>query len=130
MDAYATIEDYEARFGVASDPERVETRLADASVMIASMAHDVSKIDADVLRMVACNVVHRSMSTGAETDVGAGVPFTQMSQTAGVYSVSYSVSNPYGDLYLTKAEQKMLGIGKVRMGSADAWVHDPCEVAQ
>lgn len=123
MDAFATLDDYESRYGMAGDPERVETRLLDASVLIAARA-DVSSIDADLLRMICCQMVHRSMDTGADTEIGAGVPFTQMSQTAGVYSVSYSVSNPYGELYLTKTEQKLLGIGKVRLGSADAWVHD------
>jgi hypothetical protein len=125
MDAYATISDYEARFGAvdASMAPMVETRLADASAIVRQMAHDPSALDADAACMVVCNMVHRTVAVGG-TDLSDGVPFTQMSQSAGVYSVSYSVANPYGDLYLTKLEKRMLGIGRVVCGSIDARVHD------
>ena len=35
MEPFATVEDYEDRYGVVDDPSRVETLLADASAFIA-----------------------------------------------------------------------------------------------
>ena len=127
--AYATLDDYEARFGAVPDGDqaRVDARLWDASVMVYQLSHDPATLDADAACMVVCNVVHRSMATGEAAGLTDGVPFTQMSQTAGVYSLSYSVANPYGDLYLTKAEKMLLGIGKVVCGSIDAMVHEDGE---
>ena len=52
-----------------------------------------------------------------ETVPAAGV--SQHTETAGSYSESISYSNPAGDLYLTSAEKKSLGVGCQRAFSID-----------
>ena len=66
------------------------------------------------LRRICCAVAKRAMLAGDDT---AGV--SQHTETAGSYSESYSYSNPAGDLYLTSAEKKSLGVGCQRAFSVD-----------
>jgi hypothetical protein len=40
-------------------------------------------------------------------------------ETTGPFSRSFNYSNPTGDLYLTKAERRLLGGGVQRAGSID-----------
>lgn len=120
MEPFATIDDYEARFGdvPAQEQATVEQRLSDASVMMAA-AMQAAGIDyegalpplSDALVVVCCNVAHRTLQASADA---YGV--TQYSQGAGGYSESFTYANPSGDMYMTKAEKRMLGIGGARIG--------------
>lgn len=64
----------------------------------------------DTERLVCISVSRRAL--GAVAD---GV--TQQSQTTGPFTESFTFGNPYGDLFLTKAERTMLGAHKVACGS-------------
>lgn len=117
MAAFATVEDYAARFGEPADPAVLAECLEDATRLIASelaaAGSDPAEVDPGVLMQVCREVAHRAVGGGA-------VPFgvSQLTQTAGPYSGSYSFANPTGDAYLTKAERRMLGlVGAARAAS-------------
>ena len=111
---YATVADLSARWGNDFEDARASVLLADASVEIdvalQSAGIDPEDVSADILSRVSCAMVKRALSID---DIG--VSSTQM--TAGPFSQTQSYSNPMGDLYLTKAEKKLLGIGKQRIGT-------------
>lgn len=118
MEPFATVEQYEARYGEVGDRQQVETLLGDASAFIAAqpgfrpLSSDDDGYDlqqANLVR-VTCAVVHRSLSAG---DL-AGL--SSYSEGGVGYTASVSVSNPSGDFYLTKAEKRVLGIGGGRVG--------------
>lgn len=114
MDAFATLEDYEARYGDAEDPDRVEVLLEDASAFIAHypgfVYREGDELQAANLVRVACAVVRRFLSAG---DL-AGV--SSYSQTAGSYTVQVSPANAGEDFYLTAADRRSLRIGTGRVG--------------
>lgn len=131
MTPFATVADYEARYGEAEDEARVSALLQDATNIIASQP-GFSTCGRDetwwgVLETVTCAVVHRSMMAGSY----AGL--SNVSQGAGGYTASVSVYNPGGDLYLTRNERRALGIGGARIGSVapyvDGWYgsNAPCD---
>jgi hypothetical protein len=64
---------------------------------------------------VVCAMVQRAMD--APDDAGFGIATVQ--ETVGPFSRSFNYSNPTGDLYLTKAERRLLGGGVQRAGSID-----------
>ena len=123
MTPFATVEDYEARYGEVEDEARVSALLQDATNIIASQPGFCDKNRDDtwwgVLETVTCAMVHRSMMSGAY----AGL--SNVSQGAGGYTASVAVYNPGGDLYLTRNEKRALGIGGARIGSVapaiDGW---------
>lgn len=116
--AFASLQDLEARLkgGVApGDKERAEVLLEDASALLVSLGVDAMSEDLTLLdnaKRVCCSMVARSLN--ASTDM-MGV--TQMSQTAGPYTMSFTPSNSGGDLYLTSMEKKSLGIGRAKVYS-------------
>ena len=101
---YATVEDLEARWRSLSEDESAtaEVLLEDASVVVDSL-----KVNPDPARakIIVCRMVKRAM-LGPEQAAGAA----SVQQTAGPFSQSMSFQNPNGDLYLTKADRKFLGI--------------------
>ena len=115
MTPFATVADYEARYGEVEDAARVTALLQDATNIIARQPGFCDKNRDDtwwgVLETVTCAVVHRSLMSGAY----AG--FSNVSQGAGGYTESVAVYNPGGDLYLTRNERRALGIGGARIGS-------------
>ena len=123
MTPFATVADYEARYGEVEDEARVSALLQDATNIIASQPGFCDKNRDDtwwgVLETVTCAMVHRSMMSGAY----AGL--SNVSQGAGGYTASVTVYNPGGDLYLTRNEKRALGIGGARIGSVapaiDGW---------
>ena len=127
MDAYATVEEYEARFGKADDEAILAECLADASAAIAAamakagIAIDASDDDqADRLMRACRSVANRLVPSG----VPAGV--TQSSMSAGSFSESYSYGTSYGLPKLLQSELALLGIAsgtgrslRPRMGFGD-----------
>lgn len=65
---------------------------------------------------IVCDMVKRVLSVGADVQ---GV--TQTGQTVGPFSLQATYSNPSGDLYLTKAERRQLGFGRMSAGSSAMW---------
>lgn len=119
MEPFATVEDYEARYGETENPERVGVMLGDASLYIASQPgfalNEGDEVQASMLTAVTCAVVHRSLASSAY----AG--FSSVSQGGDGYTASASIYNPGGDYYLTKQERRMLGIGGGRVGMTDPY---------
>ena len=115
MTPFATVADYEARYGKVEDEERISKLLQDATNIIASQPGFCDKNRDDtwwgVLETVACAMVHRSMMAGSYAGLSS------VSQGAGGYTASVGVYNPGGDLYLTRNERRALGIGGARIGS-------------
>lgn len=119
--SYATLADYELRYGPSIEPERVTALLGDASAFIASQPGFRELAEGDEgyglqranLTRVACSVARRSEDAG---DL-AGV--SNYSQSAVGISASVTLANPAGDFYLTKAEKRSIGIGSGRVGQTD-----------
>ena len=118
--AYATIADVEARWRTLSADEqtRAEALLSDASLMLSELVEVDEEDDeqAELLKVVCCNMVIRAMSATALDTFGV----SQASVTAGPYTQSYSYSNPSGDMYLTKFEKRLLGVSTSYIGSIRA----------
>ena len=133
MTPFATVEDYEARYGEVDDEARVSALLQDATNIIASQPGFSTDGRDDtwwgVLETVTCAMVHRSLMSGAY----AGL--SNVSQGAGGYTASVAVYNPGGDLYLTRNERRVLGLGGGRIGTVapaiDGWygTNAPCDAA-
>ncbi|WP_065962846.1 Gp19/Gp15/Gp42 family protein [Curtobacterium sp. UCD-KPL2560] len=122
-DSFASTDDLEKRWRPLTEAERdtAEVLLEDASVEVRSALarSGVTVVDADAAKLVVCGMVKRSMIAG---DTAAGVTTTQ--ETTGPFSRSFTYSNPTGDLYMTKREKQLLGLGlqtafTIPMGSVD-----------
>ena len=114
MTPFATVVDYEARYGEVEDEARVSALLQDATNIIASQPGFAMREDETwlgVLETVTCAVVHRSMMAGSYAGLSS------VSQGAGGYTASVGVYNPGGDMFLTRNERRALGIGGARIGS-------------
>lgn len=116
MVQHASLDDLKELWpGGSLDEARAGALLQLVSAAIDSMCTsdgiDPESIDADVLRLVTCQAATRMLMT---SDAGYGV--TQQSWGASPYSGSASYANPTGDLYLTKTEKDLLGIGKAWAG--------------
>ncbi|MDR1815648.1 MAG: phage Gp19/Gp15/Gp42 family protein [Clostridiales Family XIII bacterium] len=119
MTPYATVDDVEARYGPlsAQDAQRAGVLLQDAAALILAVGGTPAEnLDGDAeaaYKAVCCAMVHRVMISPAWAVGGV----TQHSQTAGPFSESYSFGNPNGDLYLTKAERRQLGMSGARVST-------------
>lgn len=119
MKPFATSDQYEARYGDVDDADALAEVLADATRIIAS-ALDRAGIDradpsdefADRLMQACRSMAHRAIGDDSEIPAGA----TQFSEGAGSYTQSFTIGNPYGDLYISKAERRLLGLDGARAG--------------
>ena len=119
---YAEVEDVKAGFRTLSKDEQTQCAalLAEAAVIIDCYNPDAG---ADAKKLVSCRMVRRQLG---ESDSGGGVSFpvgsTQGTATALGYSQSWTMSGgSAGELYLSKLEKKLLGVGS-RIGA-----HSPLE---
>lgn len=106
---FATVDELKARWpdmppGAESN---AEVLLEDASQFILDVCPSAVDASKSTRRRVVCAVVRRAMQASAAGQVG----MSQMSETAGPFSASWTASNPNGDYYLTKQELKALGGG-------------------
>lgn len=122
MAAFATVSDLEARWRPLSPAEetRATVLLGDAAARIRAAVPDVDDriddgtLDPDLPLIVSVEMVKRAMLAPVDQ-----APAGQVQQTAGPFSQSISYTNPTGDLYLTKAERRLLGGGVQRASSVD-----------
>ena len=63
---------------------------------------------------VCISLVRRAVGDGADLPFGA----SSASQAAAGFSASVTLANPYGDLFMTRAERRKLGLGRARAGWA------------
>ena len=119
MEPFATVEDYEARYGAVEDEARVTALLQDATNIIASQPgfelRDGDDTFLGVLETVTCAMVHRSLMSGSYAGLSS------VSQGAGGYNASASVYNPGGDLFLTDNERRALGLDGGRVGQTNPY---------
>lgn len=108
--AYATTEDVQARMTRTMDSDELAvcaTLLDDAAVLIDSANESASE---DVKKIVSCRMTARAIGDGQ--DAGIPIGSTQGSMSALGYSQSWSIgSGGTGELYLSKVEKRMLGVG-------------------
>ena len=109
--AYATVSDIEARLGrelTETEEDVCSVLLDDAAVIIDAVALNAS---ADAKKVVSCRMVLRTV--GAEAQTGVPVGATQGSMTALGYTQSWTISGggSSGELYLSKADRRILGCG-------------------
>lgn len=107
---YAEVQDVEAGFRALSKEEqtRCVALLSEAAVIIDHYNPDA---DADTKRVVSCRIVRRPLGDG-EDGVSFPMGATQGTATALGYSQSWTMGSGYsGELYLSKLEKKLLGVG-------------------
>lgn len=107
--AYATVSDIQARLTrplSASEQTVCENLLDDAAVMIDNYN---AAADIENKKLVSIRMVIRAMNTDSDIPIGA----TQGSMSALGYSQSWTMgtNSSTGELYLGRAEKKLLGIG-------------------
>lgn len=123
MEAFATVDDLMLRWPECTvDEETVEARLMDATAYIRSRLSSAGvQVDPDDevqeynLKRITCDMVKRSLSASSGQGAFAQAPLKGYMQTAGVFTEQFQFENPTGDLYLLRAEEKALGIGKMRL---------------
>lgn len=104
--AYATLEDIQRRKVTnALNWDQCSALLEDAAVVIDAYNKNASE---EAKRLVSCNMVARVI--GSE-ETGLPIGATQLTQSALGYSQTWSNANGNGELYLTKMDKKILGIG-------------------
>lgn len=118
MEAFATTFQYRDKYRSDLDDSVLEVWLLDASDIMAGKMDkagvDYSAPDADFaarLTRICRDMVHRAIGDGS--DATASIPYgaTQASMSAGGYSESFTMGNPFGDLYMKADELKALGVG-------------------
>lgn len=121
MDAYATAYDVEEGFRALTSEEqtRAEALLQEAAIIINAYNQSAST---DVKRLVSCRMVRRQLGAGDGGDIQFPMGSTQGSMSAMGYSQSWTMgSGSVGELYLSKLDKKLLGVGN-RIGA-----HSPLE---
>lgn len=113
--AYATVADVQERM-ISTMSEAQETvctaLLEDAAVLIDAYAPTA---DAEIKKVVSCRMVARAIGDGSDSGIPAGA--SQGSMSALGYSQSWTMAGgSTGEVYISKTERKMLGVGD-RIGS-------------
>lgn len=110
---YATTADVEVlleRTFSESETAKSDKLLGYAAIILDSLA---ATEDTAILGMVSCSMVARLMGAGNADMMGA----TSTSMTAGPYSQSLTWSTPYGDMFLTKMDKRLLGVTSGYIGT-------------
>lgn len=117
---YATVEDVQKRMTrELSESEQTvcATLLEDAGIMIDQACYSASEY---IKEIVSCRMVIRAIGDGSDTAIPVGA--TQGSMSALGYAQSWTItSGSVGELYLSKSDRRMLGMGNT-VGS-----HSPVE---
>ena len=118
--AFATVADLEARWRDLSDAEEAQASvlLDDAAAYLQALVEvdPDNEVQAANLKMVSCNMVKRAMSSSASDAFGV----TNTTATMGPFRQQVAYANPSGDMYVSKSERAILGIGTATIGSIRA----------
>jgi hypothetical protein len=115
MSAYATVDDLMKRWRSLTEDEqdKAAVLLDDATAMIAAECKKARAHPPEgLLKIVCVDMAKRAMSSPVDD-----IPASNVQQTAGPYSASVTFANPMGDMYLTKANRKLLGFSRQRIGT-------------
>lgn len=121
MAAYAEIQDVAAGFRTLTEAEQEQcgALLLEAAIIIDAYNKAAST---DAKRLVSCRMVRRQLGAGDGGDIQFPMGSTQGSMSAMGYSQSWTMgSGSVGELYLSKLDKKLLGVGN-RIGA-----HSPLE---
>ena len=118
--SFATISDYEAKYGSVGDEDALQAWLDDATVYLTALLGG-SLDPEDAVQASLLMTVCRDMTHRAYASVAPGYGVTSYSQGANGFNESMSYANATGDLYLTKAERLLLGIGTQQVGWYDPY---------
>lgn len=121
MTSYATIAQYEARYGSVTDTSVLQECLNDCTATIDAEL-DRYGIDhsspseeyADRLMRVCRSMAHRVMPDEGSNDIPVGA--TQASFTAGPYNQQFTLQTAYGTPRVNADERILLGIPSGRIG--------------
>ena len=109
--AYATVaevQEWMSRTLSAAEQTRCGTLLNGAAAIIDAYA---SGAEANVKKYVSCQMVVRVLGSG-DADPGVPIGASQGSMSALGYSQSWTIGGgSSGELYLSKTEKRMLGVG-------------------
>ena len=110
-------------------PDEIERATALLPVISDSLGYEAKKVGKDldamiqkdaelasVAKSVTVDVVARTLNTSTTAE-----PMSQMSQSAGGYSVSGTYLIPGGGLFIKKSELARLGLRKQRYGVIELW---------
>ena len=120
MGAWATTADLTRRYPYVTKEQlgRAEAFIEDASALVADeLSHAGLAVDerdeaqAAALRAVVCSMVVRALPAFGQEGYA---PMKSFQETVGPFSGQVTLANPTGDLYLTSAERKWLGIDAAR----------------
>ena len=107
---FATYQDVEARWRDldADEQARCTPHLGDAAAKILAEVdfREGDEEQARILKFVSCSMVIRSMVASSSDAFGVG----ELQATMGPFNQRVNFTNPYGDLYFTGQERRMLGI--------------------
>ena len=121
MQAFATVSDLQLGWRTLTTAEQdvagelLTRATAQLTSMLAARGIEVDpndEVQATNLKTVTCNMVRRSMSSGASDGMSS------LSQTIGSTTAAVQWSNPDGAFYLSKMDRLALGIGGGRVGWA------------
>lgn len=113
--AYATYEDIQRRNGMdVLDQDYVTALLDDAAVIVDTYNKNATEA---AKKLVSCNMVIRTIGS---RDEGVPIGTTQATTSAMVYSQTWTNTNGSGELYLTKLDKKILGVGN-RIGCTNPY---------
>lgn len=118
---YAEVDDVAAAFRELNGDERARCAalLEEAARIVDAYSADA---DSEKKRLVCCRMVRRQLGDGTDSGITFPMGSTQGTATALGYSQSWTMSGgSSGELYLSKLEKKLLGVGD-RIGS-----HSPVE---
>lgn len=122
--AYATVEDYEARYGTLGESEaaRVEVLLDDASLKVDALVerHQVdAEAKADVLTALTCEYVHYKLQFAIGSNVSA------VTHQAGSFMETLSMRSELGfDKWAMRYYGDVLGISGGTASSVKIAIHD------
>lgn len=114
MESYASVQQIADGFRelTADEKSRAMALAEEASVIVDIYAPNAKY---DVKTVVVCRMVRRAIDSGGAPAVPMGA--SQGTTTAGPYSQSWTIgSGSAGELYLSKLEKSMLGVGN-KIGS-------------
>lgn len=126
MNNFATVDDVTElwRPVTESERQRIEALLPIVSSSLRYEADKVGKdldkmmeekpILVDVVKSVTVDVVARTIMTSTDSE-----PMTQMSESAGGYSMSGTFLVPGGGLFIKKSELARIGLRRQRLGAIE-----------
>ena len=124
----ANAEDYVSAYGEVADTNRLNMLLYRATVMLVGWGYEPNAENeklTEIAKTVVCNMVNRVLSSDP---TGDGVAIKQLTQSATPYSVSYTLANPNQDMYITAAERRALGLGRIKVSQIrpGCWRDEQC----